>query len=848
MSWRRHKWLAIVSRLTDIVYGPPDNSIVNDPKQKSNALNIRLTESAVFLPTDSAPPRRDATLPDVRNATLRGLLILDLVKPTKITSIEVELTAMTSTAWPEGIGARRIDITEDHRVFHASTVYFNGSKTPSRRTASIDAAGDLGDDFDGPDWDEMRSHLPRADHHVLDAALSRSRSRGINRSTSNANPHVPAQETLPSEAQAGPSNFAQSQLVYPNEPSTPISIHREDTSSSSSTAHSHNSFPYLDSQTLALRRASLDISQLQRIPLYETNDEGLENLTRTELEQLAPIPPYSPFPVSPISPQSLTVPTTPARPAQSLEEFRNSLHLVIRNSQDQSSALSLHSVLQQQERSLSRHPSMGEVIPENRELEESPSRTQFSAPTLSQAPTLSPGQRSSSSSSSPTHDDHLRSHSLPRSTRPTLPIPLEAQAESERNRGRTMERGFGSLSAMPDTGQEGEKVTDSSEKGRGVIGRILKERDKEKENSEGWKEFKPASRPTRLRMQCDFGSVVWQLKANVHRPGTFKPKMTATRDVIVIACPTEEDTEDTENILVERQWEQQLQYLIAVSGRSFYIGGTMPVTFTLMPLAKVKIHRLSVYIEERIDYYTNMRRIARTDPITRFYSDSPDALRNSPLFSIIDPNLTDAELSETASNLMGPGPWTFHQDLHLPKSCDELRFTNRNRRSNIIVTHTLKVVLRVERGDDEHLDGKTGKRKLFDIVVQTPVLILSCRCNPEWTSLPRYAEAFDDSTDIVPSCPCQVARNRAAAEHPLGFRPSSVTAALERITSRQSTDSSSVSTGETSPFNPRSMRSLRQASYNESILRLVSGQESETGEAPPAYDVYRDHLQRWCRC
>ncbi|KAF8967977.1 hypothetical protein BDZ97DRAFT_1755710 [Flammula alnicola] len=855
--------------------------------RKSNALNIRLTESAVFLPTDSAPPRRDATLPDVRNATLRGLLILDLVKPTKITSIEVELTAMTSTAWPEGIGARRIDITEDHRVFHASTVYFNGSKTPSRRTASIgpgvsysrfngytDAAGDLGDDFDGPDWDEMRSHLPRADHHVLDAALSRSRSRGINRSTSNANPHVPAQETLPSEAQAGPSNFAQSQLVYPNEPSTPISIHREDTSSSSSTAHSHNSFPYLDSQTLALRRASLDISQLQRIPLYETNDEGLENLTRTELEQLAPIPPYSPFPVSPISPQSLTVPTTPARPAQSLEEFRNSLHLVIRNSQDQ-------------------------IIPENRELEESPSRTQFSAPTLSQAPTLSPGQRSSSSSSSPTHDDHLRSHSLPRSTRPTLPIPLEAQAssssehqsplpqdspspgherergrkrfsfstifmrsnspkisiiaptrertrESERNRGRsadvsrrtsesdarrrgrTMERGFGSLSAMPDTGQEGEKVTDSSEKGRGVIGRILKERDKEKENSEGWKEFKPGTYTYPISfsipsdapptMQCDFGSVVWQLKANVHRPGTFKPKMTATRDVIVIACPTEEDTEDTENILVERQWEQQLQYLIAVSGRSFYIGGTMPVTFTLMPLAKVKIHRLSVYIEERIDYYTNMRRIARTDPITRFCllavkgegkpadpilpldSDSPDALRNSPLFSIIDPNLTDAELSETASNLM-------------------------------------------ERGDDEHLDGKTGKRKLFDIVVQTPVLILSCRCNPEWTSLPRYAEAFDDSTDIVPSCPCQVARNRAAAEHPLGFRPSSVTAALERITSRQSTDSSSVSTGETSPINPRSMRSLRQASYNESILRssslferLVSGQESETGEAPPAYD------------
>lgn len=33
--------------------------------------------------------------------------------------------------------------------------------------------------------------------------------------------------------------------------------------------------------------------------------------------------------------------------------------------------------------------------------------------------------------------------------------------------------------------------------------------------------------------------------------------------------------------------------------------------------------------------------------------------------------------------------------------------------------------MRVERGDDNALDIKTGKRKLFDIVVQTPVHILS---------------------------------------------------------------------------------------------------------------------------
>ena len=134
-----------------------------------------------------------------------------------------------------------------------------------------------------------------------------------------------------------------------------------------------------------------------------------------------------------------------------------------------------------------------------------------------------------------------------------------------------------------------------------------------------------------------------------------------------------------------------------------------------------------------------MKRIARTDPVVRFnllsikgddnqtpilplQTNDPEALRHSPLYALVDPN---DDLSEVASTLRGPGPWTLHQDLKLPGSCSQMKFTNKNRKSNIIVTHTLKLVMRVERGDDFFIDAKTGKRKLFDIVVQTPVLILS---------------------------------------------------------------------------------------------------------------------------
>jgi len=65
-------------------------------------------------------------------------------------------------------------------------------------------------------------------------------------------------------------------------------------------------------------------------------------------------------------------------------------------------------------------------------------------------------------------------------------------------------------------------------------------------------------------------------------------------------------------------------------------------------------------------------------------------------------------------------------------------------------------------------------------------------------------------------------------------------AALERMASRQSSDSG-ASIAETNPVNPAVMRTL-QHNNAESMLdtnsqfeRLISGQETEMGEAPPAY-------------
>ncbi len=89
------------------------------------------------------------------------------------------------------------------------------------------------------------------------------------------------------------------------------------------------------------------------------------------------------------------------------------------------------------------------------------------------------------------------------------------------------------------------------------------------------------------------------------------------------------------------------------------------------------------------------------------------------------------EMGELAASLMGPGPWKFHRDLKLPSKCGELKFTNKNLKANVRVTHLLKVVMRLEKpqqplgAEDPHTIGNSKKPSLFDVVVQTPVVILS---------------------------------------------------------------------------------------------------------------------------
>lgn len=210
---------------------------------------------------------------------------------------------------------------------------------------------------------------------------------------------------------------------------------------------------------------------------------------------------------------------------------------------------------------------------------------------------------------------------------------------------------------------------------------------------------------------------------------------------------------------MDRMWETQLHYNISilqkVSGlnyalgdnqnaadksplQSFPAGAHLPISIRLQPLTKMKVYRLSVAIDEKATYYAHDRKMHRQEPAKRFVlakysypdesqpllpilSEDPDVLSKHPLSKwFINPTSCD---NTTPSCLDPYGPWDIESAIDIPAD-HRLRFTTTNPKANLSVTHCVRVILRVERGDDEHLD-REGKRKRFDIIVEAQVNLLS---------------------------------------------------------------------------------------------------------------------------
>ncbi|KAL1584227.1 hypothetical protein WHR41_06743 [Cladosporium halotolerans] len=288
-------------------------------------------------------------------------------------------------------------------------------------------------------------------------------------------------------------------------------------------------------------------------------------------------------------------------------------------------------------------------------------------------------------------------------------------------------------------------------------------------------------------IDVELGSVKYELEATVERSGAFRANLAGSKEVTLIRSPSEGSLEQVEPIAISRNWEDQLHYDIVISGKSFPLGSQVPIAFKLTPLAKVQCHRIKVLVTENIEYFCSNKHVHRMEPTRKVQlfekrSDSePTSTFPGSTMRITagggipydarvraaqGEHVTPTDTTNLLGNLQGEsniGPTEMEFNVQLP-SCHTMKEKDRHQRlhcdttyTNIQVHHWIKIVMRLSKPDQ----NDPTKRRHFEISIDSPFHILSCRATQANTSLPAYTspESGINGTHLY-DCGCPGAARR----------------------------------------------------------------------------------------
>ncbi|WFD08096.1 hypothetical protein MVES1_003465 [Malassezia vespertilionis] len=272
-------------------------------------------------------------------------------------------------------------------------------------------------------------------------------------------------------------------------------------------------------------------------------------------------------------------------------------------------------------------------------------------------------------------------------------------------------------------------------------------------------------------LHADFGHLEYMLKATLMRSGPLAGNVSDQREVTLVEAPDPETNAAADSIVVSRTCEDMLSYVATIAGRSFPIGTSIPLTLKFMPENKIRIHRITITLEEQTDYFANERKTMRrevprkwtmlrlssprnsTSPLLPILSDAPHPLTDSPIEPYVDAAaaLDQAHAHEiTLAPLSPSGPWCLAMDLTVSMAQQKkINISCQHPRSNITIHHLLKITIRVE--SPAHAPDTSGeKRRIIDIVIGVPITLTHSHTSLEWVSLPSY-ESTQQPPSLLPA-------------------------------------------------------------------------------------------------
>lgn len=233
-----------------------------------------------------------------------------------------------------------------------------------------------------------------------------------------------------------------------------------------------------------------------------------------------------------------------------------------------------------------------------------------------------------------------------------------------------------------------------------------------------------------------FGNISYYLEANVERSGKFKTSLNAKRMVNFIRTPFQDSSEENEPIIINRDWEGRLQYDIVIYSKQVVLNSYLPISFRFLPLDKVKVHRLRVYIAEHLDYYCHNKKVHRTEPPKKIllleHKPSGDS---DNLLSIGQGDIGGIEYD---FQVFVPEKYAPDKRLHPETSAD-----------NIQSHHWIKISIRISKLEPTEDDPQ--KRKQYELSIDSPMHLLSPLCAHANTLLPSYEDQVQMDQGLLPN-------------------------------------------------------------------------------------------------
>ncbi|KAG7882851.1 hypothetical protein KL935_000526 [Ogataea polymorpha] len=326
-----------------------------------------------------------------------------------------------------------------------------------------------------------------------------------------------------------------------------------------------------------------------------------------------------------------------------------------------------------------------------------------------------------------------------------------------------------------------------------------------------------------------FGSVYYQLEAFLERSGTFKSSLSTKKPVNIVRTPSQDSIEENEPIVINRDWEDQLNYEIVVSSKQVLLNSYLPISFKLSPLDKIKVHRIKVYFTEHLEYYCKNKRVHRTEPPKKFLLLEHKASNEQDnLLSLGEDEISARELE-------------FH--VYVPEKLgDRYKLHPDTSFEDIQSHHWIKICIRISRSAPTPEDPK--KRKHFELSIDSPIHLLSPLCAHANTLLPSYSEQMEgipqsrDSIDMLLS-----SRERINTDSNL-YKPDGRTPFV--LQSPQAKPFSPIMTPQSSSADLRnslpllqSPQLLKNSSFSANGLDFEDPPpnfEETTKDMPPSYD------------